>query len=328
MTDTSPALVAELERICPGGVVRNLPLAQVSRWRIGGPADLVLRPGGIAELAALRAFFHREGLPHLVIGATTNLLFSDKGLRPACIQIDQRMSGIERVSPTEIAAEAGAWAPRVARVAMQMGLTGAEHICGIPGTLGGLVCMNGGSQRKGIGTALVEAVTVDPAGEIGLRRAEDCGFAYRRSVFQENGEVVAAARLRFTPVEEAGRTRGEVRREMLKIMADRRGKFPQKQPNCGSVFKSNPAMYDDIGPPGAAIERLGFKGRQIGGALCSPHHANFVVNTGEATARDTLALITEIRDAVLAATGYTMEVEARYVAQDGTFADALLPAED
>ena len=193
---------------------------------------------------------------------------------------------------------------------MQMGLTGAEHVCGIPGTIGGLVCMNGGSQRKGIGSALVEAVTVDETGAIGIRRPEDCGFAYRRSVFQDNGEVVAAARLRFEPVEEAGRTRSEVRREMLRIMADRRRKFPQKEPNCGSVFKSNPAMYDDIGPPGAAIEKLGFKGRRIGGALCSPHHANFVVNTGAATAHDTLALITEIRDAVLASTGYEMEVEA------------------
>ena len=115
---------------------------------------------------------------------------------------------------------------------------------------------------------------------------------------------------------------------MLAIMADRRRKFPQKEPNCGSVFKSNPAMYDDVGPPGAAIERLGFKGRRIGGALCSPHHANFVVNTGAATARDTLALITEIRDAVLAATGYEMEVEARYVSRDGGFHPALLPAPD
>lgn len=324
----SPALIAELERLCPGGVVQGLPLAQVSRWRIGGPADLVLRPAGIEELAALRAFFHREGLPHLVIGATTNLLFSDAGLRPACIQIDRRMAGIEAVSPTEILAEAGAWAPRIARVAMQMGLTGAEHVCGIPGTLGGLVCMNGGSQRKGIGSALVEAVTVDPTGAVGRRRAEDCGFAYRRSVFQENGEVVAAARLRFDPVEAAGLSRSEVRRAMLAIMADRRRKFPQKEPNCGSVFKSNPAMYDDVGPPGAAIERLGFKGRRIGGALCSPHHANFVVNTGAATARDTLALITEIRDAVLAATGYEMEVEARYVSRDGGFHPALLPAPD
>ena len=140
--------------------------------------------------------------------------------------------------------------------------------------------------------------------------------------------MVAAARLRFDPVEAAGLSRSEVRRAMLAIMADRRRKFPQKEPNCGSVFKSNPAMYDDVGPPGAAIERLGFKGRRIGGALCSPHHANFVVNTGAATARDTLALITEIRDAVLAATGYEMEVEARYVSRDGGFHPALLPAPD
>ena len=109
---------------------------------------------------------------------------------------------------------------------------------------------------------------------------------------------------------------------MKEILASRRRKFPQKLPNCGSVFVSNPAMYADYGPPGAMIEKLGFKGRRVGDALVSPHHANFIVNAGRATARDTLALIAEIRETVRRETGYAMDVEARYVTEAG----AVVPA--
>lgn len=311
-------LVSELERLCPGGVLRDVPLAAISQWRIGGRADLILRPGSAGELARLRAWFHERGLPHLVIGATTNLLFADAGLRVPCLQIGARMSRISAGSEAgEIEVEAGAWVPGLARRIMQMGLTGAEHICGIPGTLGGLVCMNGGSQRKGIGSSILSVEAIDPEGRRIRRETAECGFAYRRSVFQENGEIVASARLRFVPAD-----RGEVRREMLAILGDRRRKFPRKTPNCGSVFKSNPAMYDEIGPPGAAIERLGFKGRRIGAAQVAPLHANFIVNTGGAQAADVLALIREVRSAVLESTGYAMETEALFVGPWGQIAPA------
>lgn len=313
-----PDLLSELEEICPGGVLRDVPLATISRWKIGGSANLVIRPRSTEALARLRSFFHDRRQAHLVIGATSNLLFADEGLRVPCIQIGRDFSSVS-VEATRIVAEAGVWVPGLALLAMRHGLAGIVHTCGVPGTIGGLVCMNGGTQRKGIGDHLDTVVSVAEDGTILSRVRAECGFAYRRSIFQDNSEIIAGVTLGLEP----GADRGALRREMLEILASRRGKFPQKLPNCGSVFVSNPAMYADYGPPGAVIEKLGFKGRRIGDALVSPVHANFIVNAGAATARDTLALIAEIREAAHRETGYLMEVEARFVTSDGR----ILPAD-
>lgn len=322
------SLADRLEAEFPGAVLQGVSLAAISRWRIGGTADLVVRPRSVEELCRLRAWIAAQGLDHVVIGATSNLLFADEGLRAIAVQIGPDFGGV-RLAGNRIIAGAGVWVPGLARAAMQAGLTGIEHTCGIPGTLGGLVCMNGGSQRHGIGEALIEVTSVDAAGTLRRRSVEDCGFAYRRSIFQENGEIVVEAVLELIPVAGAdlsadrATARSGIRRRMLQIMGDRRRKFPHRTPNCGSVFVSNPAMYAEYGPPGAVIEKLGFKGRRIGGAEVSPLHANFIVNTGAARAADVLALIAGIKSAVHRETGYDMEVEARFVRPSG----AMLPAD-
>lgn len=305
-------MARDLEALCPGGVLQDVPLDQISRWRIGGKAALVVRPSNPDELAAIRRYFAQTGTPHTVIGDTSNLLFADEGLQVPCIQIGQRMSAL-RIQDNCVEAEAGIWVPHLARKLMQAGLSGAEHVCGIPGTLGGLVCMNGGSQRKGIGSRTVRVASIDATGAQIVRNATDCGFAYRQSVYQQNGEAIASVCLQF----DERKPPSEIRTEMLAILRERRLKFPRKLPNCGSVFKSNPAMYAEVGPPGAVIERLGFKGLMVGGALVSPLHANFIVNTGDARARDVLTLVNRISQEVFAATGYRMEAEAFYIHPDG-----------
>lgn len=305
-------VISELYRLCPGGVRRDVPLAQVSRWRIGGRADLIVEPGSTEELCALRAFIAREGLPSVVIGETSNLLFSDEGLQAICIRCGPRMSEVS-VDGCVVTSEAGVWIPYLARRIMQGCLTGAEHTSGIPGTLGGLICMNGGSQRKGIGDAVVSVTAITPGGFELTYDHESCGFGYRQSVFQNNSTVVAAAKMRF----ERAPNRGVIRREMLSILRERSRKFPRKQPNCGSVFRSNPAMYSEVGPPGTVIERLGFKGYKIGDAQVSLHHANFFINAGTASSKDMLQLILAVRDVVHATTGYWMEPEVQFVTSVG-----------
>src|SRR5690606_10000391 len=146
----------------------------------------------------------------------------------------------------------------------------------IPGTIGGLICMNGGSQRKGIGESVIQVHSVDRNGAIVIRRGADCNFEYRNSIYQSADEILLSARLKFN----RSISKFETRRRMLSILSERRKKFPQKYPNCGSVFKSNPSMYEVVGPPGQVIESLGFKGMKSGGAMVSPQHANFIVNTG------------------------------------------------
>lgn len=306
------SLADRLSYLCPGGVRLKVDLKQFSRWQIGGIADVMVEPGSVAELCSLRAFIAGEQLPSIVIGDTSNLLFSDEGLRAICIRIGGRMSSVNFDRET-VYAEAGVWVPYLARRVMQAGLTGAEHVCGIPGSLGGLICMNGGSQRKGIGSAVIEVTAVDVLGIAHTLSQTECSFDYRTSAFQTNNAAIAVARLYFQRIGD----HAAVRREMLSILRDRNRKFPRKQPNCGSVFKSNPAMYAAIGPPGAAIEKLGFKGFRIGDAVVSPNHANFFVNAGMASSRDMLALITKVGDAVYEKTGHCMVPEVRLVTPAG-----------
>ncbi|WP_080530770.1 UDP-N-acetylmuramate dehydrogenase [Alloalcanivorax xenomutans] len=309
--------VSQLEEICPEGVERNVSLAAISQWKIGGNAELLLRPTSTEQLAKLRTWMHRQSLPHVVIGATTNLLFADEGLHVPCIQIGAGMSKC-RIEGGKVYAQAGVWVPGLARRLMKGGLTGAEHICGIPGTLGGLVCMNGGSQRKGISNNVEMVESVDSFGNIIKRPASDCNFKYRHSVFRENREIISSIFMRFHSAEVS-----VVRKEMLEILKNRSRKFPRKTPNCGSVFKSNPAMYETLGTPGAIIERLGFKGMQRGGAIVSPIHANFILNVGGAKAADVLALIKEINNKVAISAGDSLDAEVCYVSSSG----AITPAD-
>lgn len=307
------AIFRDLAAAFPNIVQQNVPLNEVSRWRIGGTADIVVSPRNIQELAQLRKWIFERNLPNIVFGATSNLLFDDHGLQAIAIHIGSNFATLD-MQDQYITAGPGVWVPGLARTAMLAGLTGIEHTCGIPGTLGGLVCMNGGSQRKGIGTHVQLIRSVDEQGNIKEYTPVECQFSYRHSIFQNNNEVIAGIVLKLEP---STTSVAEQRLEMLKILRDRRHKFPLKLPNCGSVFVSNPAMYENYGPPGKVIEQVGLKGTRIGDAEICELHANFIVNNGNAKANDVLALINLARETVYKKTGYLMAVEAKFVATDG-----------
>lgn len=306
------AAIRDLGQLFRGAVRTNVLLREVTRWRVGGPADAIVSPRSVEELAQLRAWIYERQVPSIVIGATSNLLFSDEGLRAIAIHIGPKLAALT-ISDGLISAGPGVWVPGLARSAMLAGLTGIEHTCGIPGTLGGLVYMNGGSQRRGIGEHVLAVRTVCPSGKIRTRDQKACGFAYRSSAFQGVDEVISGVDLLLPPVAD----RKAQRKEMLGILRDRRMKFPKKLPNCGSVFVSNPAMYASYGPPGKVIEQAGFKGRRVGGMQVSDMHANFIVNLGEGRATEALELINQIRSKVKQNTGYEMAVEVRYVTPSG-----------
>lgn len=301
----------DLRAICPKGVQCQLPLANISRWRVGGLADVIIQPANQLELKQLLQWFKHKNLSPLVLGLTSNLLFDDAGVRVPIIQIAPPMNSIT-LTGVEATVEAGAWMPSLTRQLMQAGLSGLEHTCGIPGTLGGLISMNGGSQRKNIAESLVWVESLNAEGMITRRSATACQFAYRESLFKYNHEVITQAKIKLVASQPS-----KIRSNMLQLLKDRRKKFPIKQPNCGSVFKSDPQLYDRLGAPGKIIEDSGLKGLSIGGAQVSPLHANFIINQGNATAQNILDLIHSIKQQVYSKTGHLLKTEILYVNCNG-----------
>lgn len=288
------------------------PLSRHSSWQIGGPARLVVEPANLEELVECCRLVARHQMPCIVIGHGTNLLFDDAGLDGVVIKIARRMADW-RFQNNRLSVQAGLWIPRLARIAVRLGLTGLEHIVGIPGTVGGLTAMNGGSRRRSIGDHIVLVRAIERAsGSIVVLDHEACAFAYRSSRFQKSDLVIGEVHIEC----ENGEPRA-IRREMLKILRERKNKFPRKQPNCGSVFVSGREMHDRFGPPGKVIEEAGLKGCRIGDARVSNKHANFIVNLGGASSRDVLKLIAHIRAEVHGRTGIWMETEVRYASPEG-----------
>jgi UDP-N-acetylmuramate dehydrogenase len=297
-----------------GGVPfrKDVPLRTCSTWRIGGPADYLVEPSSWEQVALVLRCGRENGIPVIVIGKGSNLLFDDAGLRGIVIKIGRGLSRV-RITGTTVRAGSGVSASRLARIVGGAGLCGLEHIVGIPGTLGGLIFMNGGSLHRAIGDAILEVTAMDRQGGMRMFRGEECGFAYRHSRFQDGEYVITGAGMVLT-----GGRRDAIRAEMLRILRERRAKFPLTLPNCGSVFTSDPQAYGRFGPPGKIIESVGLKGMSVGGAAVSERHANFIVNRGDATARDVLSLIELIRRRVAHHSGLHLACEVRFVPSGGS----------
>jgi len=301
-----------------GSVCRNEPLRSHCSWRIGGPADLLVEPHCIAHLRRILQLTRESNIPAVVIGQGTNLLFDDAGVRGVVIKIGRGMSRC-RIDKNRVRAQAGIWVPQLARAVGRAGLSGMEHTIGIPGTLGGLVVMNGGSKRRSIGDLVQEVRAVDRRGRIRFLSRRDCRFSYRSSSLQASDLTVVHVELECEP----GDPR-RIHREMLEILRSRRRKFPRKAPSCGSVFVGDATLHERFGPPAKIIEQAGLKGLRVGGAGVSRRHANFIVNLGDGTSADVLALIRRIREIVYKRTGIWMECEVRFVSASG----AVVPAHE
>lgn len=299
----------------------DVDLRLLSRWRVGGAADAVVTPQSAEAIGRLLALVAEFNVPSIVLGDGSNVLFDDRGFPGVIIHITRAVSR-SRIDGQFVTVEAGAWVPSWIRGLGARGLGGVEHAVGIPGTVGGLVVMNGGSLRMNIGQNIVRVRGYSRSGVPFERSVEDCKFRYRGSTLQDDNLVITEVDLVLSKTSPSA-----FRQRALNIMSSRRKKFPKRWPNCGSVFLSDPAMYELIGPPGLAIEKAGLKGRRIGGAQISPQHANFIINVEQARANDILHLIHEARRAVQEKTGFSMVSEVRYVSPDGMISPAHEQAE-
>lgn len=278
------------------GAKTNEPLSRHTTWGIGGPADFFIEVQNRKGLAQLLDWAKERNVPLFPIGQGSNLLVSDKGLRGAVVRLRGEFEEMRFDGPL-VEAGAGVMLPPLARAAAERGLSGAEPFVGIPGTVGGALMTNAGTPEGDIGR-LVEAVEIlDESGEIKRLEKKDVAFSYRHSSLA--GAFVLSATLRLTPgvaAEIAARTEAQKTRR-----AERQ---PLGTKNCGSVFKNPP---DDHAA--RLIEAAGLKGRVQGGARISPKHANFIENTGGATAEDVRALIDAAKTAVKEKFNVTLELE-------------------
>ncbi|MDW5549228.1 UDP-N-acetylmuramate dehydrogenase [Methanosarcina sp.] len=294
-----------------GDIYLKEPLSKHSSWRIGGPADLLIEPYTTEQILEIVRYADLMKIPTVVIGNGTNLLFSDEGFRGIIIKMGKNFSKYT-IKGNRACAEAGIWTPKFAKILSDNGLSGLEHAIGIPGTLGGLVFMNGGSGGKCIGDIVKKIWVIDKNYNLISFSKSECDFSYRKSVFQDSNYIICKIELEC----EAGE-KENIKFEMRNILDNRKNKFPLNYPNCGSVFLSNPVVNDTFAPPGKLIEEAGLKGYQVGGAQISEKHANFIVNLGNATAKDVISIVQYALKIVYQRYGLYLESEIKYVGEMG-----------
>ncbi|NIP73399.1 MAG: UDP-N-acetylmuramate dehydrogenase [Gammaproteobacteria bacterium] len=277
------------------------PMGRHVTWRVGGPADRFYRPADLEDLAA---FLRRlpEDEPLFWLGLGSNVLARDGGIRGTVIALQGIMNGIAWQDGSTVRAEAGAPCAKVARFCARHALVGAEFLAGIPGTLGGALAMNAGAFGAETWDCVAAVETLDRRGVRHTRPPQDYRVGYR-SVEGPAGEWFIAVRLQLQPGD------GEAALARIKELLERRGRSqPIGQPSCGSVFR-NP----DGDHAARLIEAAGLKGQCVGGACVSEKHANFIINTGKASAADIEALIDKVRAEVERIHGVRLEPEVRIV---------------
>ena len=280
------------------------PMAKHTSFRIGGPAKRMAFPKTREQLVVLMGFLQDAGVKPLLIGNGTNLLVADKGLDTVVIDTSAELSHIELTDEGEIAADAGVSLAKLALFAWKNGLTGLEFAHGIPGTVGGGVCMNAGAYGGEMKQVLRSAAVLFPEEGIRTLSCEELNLSYRHSLLTEHPEaVVLYAEFELTPGDPEA-----IRAAMRELMAKRKASQPLEWPSAGSTFKRPEGHF-----AGTLIDQCGLKGLTVGGAQVSEKHAGFLINRGGATFADMAELIRQVQQRVLEETGVTLEPEVKIV---------------
>jgi UDP-N-acetylmuramate dehydrogenase len=283
-----------------GRVARDAPLGPATWFRVGGPAETLVRPADADDLVALLRDLPAT-TPLTILGAASNVIVRDGGIEGVTIRLARGFAGVE-IEPEGIVAGAAALDVTVAETAAAHGLGGLEFLVGIPGSIGGAVAMNAGAYGTEVKDVLDWAEVATASGLLRLS-AEQLRFAYRRAVLPPRG-VVTRARLRATPGDPTA-----IAARLNDIRAAREATQPVRARTGGSTFKNPP------GPQKAweLIDAAGCRGLRLGAAQVSEKHCNFLINTGGATAAEIEGLGEEVRARVRAATGVELEWEIRRI---------------
>ncbi len=287
-----------------GEVRAHEPMAAHTTYRIGGPARWFVRADSVSALTSVLEACVRQRVSWAIVGRGSNLLVSDDGFDGVVMTLgrDFRSFRIDADDPTRIMAGAGVLLSAVVQESFKRSLAGLEFAVGTPGNIGGALRMNAGSAQEYIGSRVSSVTTYVPGSDLQRRAATDVQWGYRQTSFAPD-EVILECEL---VLEEADPF--FIRGKMEANLKRRRASQPLDLPSCGSVFRN---------PPGESAARLidqaGLKGLRAGGAEVSTKHANFIVNTGGATAADVRRLIDDVRQCVMDAYGTQLTTEVRFL---------------
>jgi UDP-N-acetylmuramate dehydrogenase len=306
-------------------IQENIPLAPYTTFRIGGPAKFFVEAGKEDEIVEALEFAKEKNLPVFVLGGGSNVLVSDKGFDGLVIKIHNTLYKIHN---TSIECDSGCLLSKIVSESVKAGLTGLEWAAGIPGTIGGAVRGNAGARALGGEMAdAVKSVNVLDVDDLQIKTydLQMCEYDYRNSIFKQNSNlIILSAKLKL---KKGDKTEGE--KKIQEVLAKRKKKQPMEFPSPGSFFK-NPFTKDkklihqfetDTGqkmrdskiPAPWIIEEAGMKGKKIGGAMVSEKHANFIVNTGNATAENVIMLAAIIKTKVRNKFGIQLQEEVQMV---------------
>lgn len=277
------------------------PMAKHTSFRIGGAADVMAFPKSAEELAQLLKVSGLLDTKPAILGAGTNVLAPDEGLRGLTICLKDALDGMERLDDTHIRVMAGVTMTRAAMFAAGLGLSGLEFAHGIPGSVGGGVYMNAGAYGGEICQVCEQVEVMDFQGKLSVWDNAQMGFSYRHSRLQEREAIVVSALFRLEQKDPQ-----QIRDKMKELMAKRSASQPLDLPSAGSAFKRPQGGY-----AAALIDQAGLRGYQVGGAAISQKHTGFAVNLGGATAKDVRQLLDEVSEIVYEKSGIRLEPEIR-----------------
>ena len=297
----------QLRDLWSGEIEWDSPMARWCTLQVGGPARAVATPANRAELQSLLAVLAKLGVCWRVIGRGSNLLVADAGYDGVMVMLGRKFAAIEQLAGEKdgkslVQVEAGCSLMKLVNWCAAQGLAGLEFAAGIPGSVGGAVVMNAGAWGREMSEVLSSVTFLRTSGELVARKKADLAFSYRH--LETEGMVAVVAEFLL----QAG-DRQEIERKCGQLMRDRKEKQPQGLANAGSFFK-NPA---GLPPAGKLIQDAGLKGLTVGGAQVSEVHANFLVNTGSATAQDFLDLMRLVQEKVEERFGVRLEPEVHIV---------------
>ncbi|GAK31444.1 UDP-N-acetylenolpyruvoylglucosamine reductase [Weissella oryzae SG25] len=284
-------------------IKKDEQLAKHTNTRVGGPADYAFWPQSLAELSAVVDYARQMNLSITVLGNASNLIITDEGLRGLVIFLAELKQ--ITVNEHEIRAEAGAMIIDLAQVAQEHALSGLEWAAGIPGSVGGAVYMNAGAYGGQIDGCLTTAEILTRDGQIQTLTNAELDFGYRHSSVQDTGAILLAATFTLRPAKSE-----QILAQMEDFNERRASRQPLEFPSCGSVFKRPVGHF-----AGKLIMDAGLQGYQIGGAQVSTKHAGFIINVGQASGADYVAVIKHVQAVVQAKFGVNLETEVRILGE-------------